>query len=309
MKSRILASLLVILIAVLLLGAQTTLRGTWSANLSGADNWIQVSFQDADGGHHSSSFDLNRAKVTLGDKQGPVQFTVTRDAGTFVFNGSVQGELASGFVGFSANPQYTADMSALGYPNITERQLFRMAMVDVTRKFASDLNSAGYSKLGIDQLIRMSIHGADAAFIRNMAYAGYKNLSTEDLVRMRIHDVTPEFVHLMAANGFTNLDGEQLVRMKIHDVDPEFVKAVRQAGFTNIDGEELVRMKTHNVSPEFITKVKQLGYNDVTPEQIIQLSIHDVSADYISQAKSAQQDIRLDEIIRIKIHGGRRARL
>ena len=330
-------TLLLAITLVSLLGAQTKLRGTWSAELSGSEPWLQVSFQDA-GGHHGSSFDLNRANIKLGDKQGPVQFAVTRDAGTFAFNGNVQGQLASGFVEFTANPQYVTEMAALGYPNLTEKQLFRMAMVDVSKKFVSDLNAAGYSKLGVDQLIRMSIHGADATFIREMAGAGYKNLAPEDLIRMRIHDVTPDFVKQMAANGYSNLSGESLVRMKIHDIDPEFAQAIRKAGFTSVDTEdlvrmkihdvtpefiakiqqlgfkditveELVRMKIHDVSPEFIAKVKQLGYNDVSADEIVRLAIHDVSADYISQAKSGQPDISLDAIIRMKIQGGRRARL
>src|SRR5512144_954812 len=115
MKSRIAASLLLVASAVLILGAQTKLRGTWSAKLADSQAWIQISFRDANG-LHSSSFDLDRANVRLGASQGPVQFTVARDAGTFAFSGSVQGDLASGFVEFSANPQYVTDMAALGYP-------------------------------------------------------------------------------------------------------------------------------------------------------------------------------------------------
>src|SRR4051795_11227426 len=148
MKLRITASLLLVLVLVFALNAQTKLRGTWAAELSDPEPWIQVSFQDG-GGHHGSSFDLNRANVKLGEKQGPVQFTVARDAGTFVFDGTVNGKLASGFVEFTSNPQYVTDMAALGYPNITDKQLFRMAMVDVSKKFVADLNGIGYSKLDV----------------------------------------------------------------------------------------------------------------------------------------------------------------
>jgi hypothetical protein len=71
----------------------------------------------------------------------------------------------------------------------------------------------------------------------------------------------------------------------------------------------LIRFKSHDVTPEFIAQVKQLGFNDVTPDEIVRLKSHDISPEYIAQAKSGQQDISLDEIIRIKSRGGRRARL
>ena len=309
MKMRRAASLLLLSFLTVCLQAQTNkLRGTWTANLSDAKPWMQMSFQDGNG-QYSHSFDSDTAASQLAGKQGPVQFTITRDAGTFVFDGTVKGDLASGFVDFTANPQYVSDMAALGYPNLTDRQLFRMAMVDVKKQFVADLNSAGYAKLGADQLIRMSMHDVNAAYIQAMASAGYKNLKPEDLIRTRIHDLTPEFVKEMAASGYSDLSGEQLVRLKIHGVDPGFVKAVKQAGLTNVDADELVRMKIHDVTPESIAKVKQLGYSDVTAEQMVRLSIHDVTPEYIAQAKSAQQDISLEEIVRMKIQGGRRARM
>src|SRR4051794_39651436 len=118
MKLRAFASLFVafpitLTVAVLTINAQSTLRGTWSAQLSKSEPWIQVSFQDARG-HHGSSFSLRDAGVQLG-AQGPVQFTVTREAGSFAFTGAVKGDLASGFVEFTSNPEFPRSMASLGY--------------------------------------------------------------------------------------------------------------------------------------------------------------------------------------------------
>ena len=69
-------------------------------------------------------------------------------------------------------------------------------------------------------------------------------------------------------------------------------------------------MKIHDVTPEFVAKVKQLAsLQDVSPEELVRLRIHDVTPDYIEKAKSGRQDISLEDIIRMKTHGGREARL
>jgi hypothetical protein len=288
--------------------AQSTFRGTWSADLNANRVLLRTDFNRGDN-HYGNTFEVSRAELKPGASPGSVDFNITRDAGTFHYSGTMKNDLASGFVDFTPNPEFAPGMAQLGYTNLTPDQVFRMAHVDVTRQFVRGLNDVGYKNLGIEQLVRMALHDADSNFIRALESAGYKDLSPEQVVRLRIHDVTPEFVKQMAADGFTNLDAGELVRMKIHDVDPDFVAAIRKLGFTNLNTEDLVRMKIHDVTPDFIAKLKQLGFADITPEEAVRLRIHDVSADDVAQAKAAQQNISLEEIIRMKIHGGRRARL
>ena len=83
------SSLLVFLLAICLQAQTNKLRGTWTANLSDAKPWMQMSFQDGDG-QYSHSFNSEMATTQLLGKQGPVQFTITREAGTFIFEGTVR---------------------------------------------------------------------------------------------------------------------------------------------------------------------------------------------------------------------------
>ena len=52
------------------------------------------------------------------------------------------------------------------------------------------------------RLVRMGIHGATPANIKALQDAGIRGQSVEDLIRFRIHKVTPEFIRAMEARGY-----------------------------------------------------------------------------------------------------------
>lgn len=79
----------------------------------------------------------------------------------------------------------------------------------------------GYRDLSHKQLMSMSIHGVTPAFIRELSEAGYRNLGADDLVRMRIHGVTPDYIRSMRAAGYKLPNADQLVRMRISGFRPD----------------------------------------------------------------------------------------
>ena len=98
-----------------------------------------------------------------------VQFTWTREAGTFRFNGSFDQGRGSGTYTFTQDQTFVNNMAGAGYKNLTVDDIVRLAVIDVT-----------------------------VAHVRGLAQAGYPNLSLDDVVRTRIHRVTPEFVRDLA---------------------------------------------------------------------------------------------------------------
>ena len=101
-----------------------------------------------------------------------VQFTWTREAGTFRFNGSFDQGRGSGTYTFTQDQAFVNNMAGAGYKNLTTDDIVRLAVIDVT-----------------------------VAHVRGLAQAGYPNLSLDDIVRTRIHRVTPEFVRDLAGSA------------------------------------------------------------------------------------------------------------
>ena len=98
-----------------------------------------------------------------------VQFSWTREAGTFRFMGSFDQGRGSGTYTFTPDQAFVTNMGNAGYRNLSSDDIVRLAMIDVT-----------------------------VAHVRGLAQAGYPNLSLDDVVRTRIHRVTPQFISDLA---------------------------------------------------------------------------------------------------------------
>jgi hypothetical protein len=225
MKPRVFAALLVLLPVFAFYDIQQApVRGTWTVDHA-CKNFVDLQTNFRSGrGLHGNTMKISRNDIKPGATQGTVQFTVTRSAGTFSFTGTLVEDMGSGQVQFTANPQFPKDMAALGYTEISDSDLLRMALNDFGPQFVRDLQQVGYTKLPLESVIRMKIHEADAEFVRALAQVGFKNRDPEELIRMRIHDATPDFIQQMRTAGYANLTAEDFIRMRIHDVTPEFAQ-------------------------------------------------------------------------------------
>ena len=119
-----------------------------------------------------------------------VQFSWTREAGTFRFSGSFdQGRGAGSYV-FTPDQAFITNINALGYRNLSSDDIVRLAMVDLTVAHVRGLNQAGYNNIPLDDLVRTRIHRVTPQFIQDLAGVGYRNVALEDLVKMSIHGAT-----------------------------------------------------------------------------------------------------------------------
>ncbi|RKN05299.1 hypothetical protein D7035_21480 [Aquimarina sp. AD1] len=60
--------------------------------------------------------------------------------------------------------------------------------------------------------------------------------------------------------------------------------------------------KIHNVTPEFIKTFEDIGYKNITADQAQSLRIHGVTPEFVKSLKEQDNDVSLDQAIRIKIH-------
>jgi len=296
--------------------ATPTIQGTWRADADNywtrADNerWISVQLQ----------YDRNNVGIgvparelpALADArgEGPLHFSLQRDAGTIDFTGRLDYGRASGDFRFFPNPDFAPGMAKIGIGTLSSEDVWRSALHDVSRRFAQDVQRQGAGRsegrLDIDELVQMKIHGVTPEFIQAMRDLGYKDLPVRKLVEMRIHGITPDFVKDFAALGYKSLDVDDLVKMRIHGVTTQMVKDLNALGYKDLAISDLVKMRIHGVTPDYIKRMRDAGYGGVKVEKLVEFRIHGVDEDLVQRAKAhGFNNLSADDLIDLAIHGRR----
>jgi hypothetical protein len=313
-------------------------EGTWWSDSdsywtrSNSERWVNIQLErdGSNGGIGVPERDVPALRDRRAD--GPIHFTLRRDAGAFDFTGRIAEGRGRGDFTFTPDADFITGMGRLGYPRLTDEDVWRFAMHDVTRDYVTGFKNAGYQldtsdliksrihgatptfaqemkaqglgKPDIDDLVKMRIHGVTPEFIKAMRDLGYKDLAIEDLVKLRIHGVTPDFVKGMASLGFKNQSLDDLVNFRIHGITPDFIKAFGDLGYKSLDAEDLVKMRIHGVTPQFIRDLNALGYKDLAIEDLVKLRIHGVTPEYIRQMRDAGYGgVKIDRLVQFRIHG------
>jgi hypothetical protein len=276
--------------------ASAPTMGTWTseARTGWSDNAGEARWQfnlRTDQGDNNWGFGLRPSEVqglpaaAFEGTASDVQFTWTREAGTFRFTGSFDGGRGSGRYQFAPSEAYIAAMRKYGY-QVAPADTPRLAVLDVNTAYVRELQDTGYSKLPLDELTRMRIHRVSAADIREFRALAFDGLSTDMLVRLRIHQVTPDFVRGLTARGYRGLLAEDLVKMRIHRVTIEEIDELKTLGFGGLGPDELVKFRIHRVTPAFIREMRAAGFADVTEDQLMKMRIHRVDAQFVKDARA-----------------------
>lgn len=264
-----------------------TFTGTWTAEVKTdktdkADERIQFSFsRRADGNH--SNFGQDYA---LTDFQGltreqaraaastPVNFRLVREAGTIECEGVFRNGHGAGTWRLAPSAAFRSAMSSRGY-DLSDEEMFKSAMLDVTTGFVDDLKAIGFERLEF-----------------------------EDVVKAVIFKITPQFAAEMKALGFGEMGLEELVKARIFKIDAAFAREVREMGFGEQQSmEQLVKLRIFKVTPDFLREIKGEGLALNSIEDAVKLRIFKVDADFIRRARaSGHTDLSVEELVRLRIH-------
>jgi hypothetical protein len=296
MRKNIIFSLFSFLFIVIVIGgvvivAQTSITGTWTANSrEDKEGKINLNLErrslDGNGKHqvgesfsYSDFQGLSREQA----QNGKVSFRLVREAGTIQCDGEFVNGKGSGTFVFTPNTGFIDAMRGRGFDfaksngrqngdiEINDR-LFTAAAINVTTALADDLLAANFGKLDVEDLFKAAIFKIDGKFMAEMKATGFPNLGMEDLVKARIFKIDANYVRQVQDMGFEKEDFEGLVKFRIFKVTPEFLVDLKNEGFTNLSSEEVVKFRIFNIDTDFIRKAKTENPN-VTVEEMVQMKI------------------------------------
>ena len=231
-------------------------RGTWSLN-----NWtpgdgvqLTLNYRKATSRWSWSNTQPIEDLEGLTTKQlraahSDVTFTMSRDAGTFSFEGSITLGLGRGGFEFVPDPSFAIKLAALGYKPLDDDpvSILFMAIRDVSLEYAAEVKNSGLKDVELPDLLRLLDHGVDLEFIRALTVAGYANLTADDVVGFRDHGIDSAYLRAMKTSGPSDLSADELIRLHDHGVRPDYVARISSAGYGDLTVDQIIKLHDHGI--------------------------------------------------------------
>ncbi len=285
---------------------QDDLPGTWELRPTTTPGMVHLRLVEGNNTHGTNVPLASLEGLTeaqLAGAGGPVQFRITRDAGTLQFDGVLRSGVAAGTFSFMPNPAFPAELVKRGFTTPTAREQYQLARADIGYAFLDELNRLGYAKPDTAGLVKAGQHGVNATYLREMGALGYALGSLPPLITLRDHGVTPDYVRGMAQEGYAKLPADTLRQARDHGVGPEYVKGMREAGYTGLTLEALINARDHGVTPEYVRALGDGGYRGLPLDQVVRTRDHGITADYISGMRQLGYTLSIEDLVRARDHG------
>ena len=293
-----------VLVAAFAAPAAAQLEGAFTLGRSDKDpdNRVHLNLVYNDG-HSNYSRMVERSALTdvvrTGDR---ITFALRREPGAFTFEGRGSLDRASGWYGFTGNPEFRQQLEKLGFREIEAKELFVFAMDDLTAAKVRQLQQMVSNRLDTPELVRLINHGAGFDYVQAMTGLGFKSLTSDDYRRARDHGVSESYVREMAGLGM-KLSFQELIRTRDHGVTPDFVRAMRSAGF-QVSHDELVRARDHGVTADYLQRMGGFGYDKLPLGEYIRMRDHGVTPDYVqSMRELGYTNLSANDLVRMRDHG------
>jgi beta-lactamase regulating signal transducer with metallopeptidase domain len=281
------------------------LTGTWEVTPSRRAGYVHLRLSQG-----GNSFSADIPTTQLGDRAsliatgtGPIQFNITREAGTFQVEGTVRAGSGAGTFTFVPNQAFAAEMAKRGFARPTALDLLAFARQDVGLVYLDELSAQKYTQPALPLLIRAANHGVGLDYLREMGRSGYRLGTLEALITLRDHGVTPDFIRELRDQGLASLSADELLRARDHGVDGEYVGGIATLGYKGLGLDRLLQLRDHGVDPDYIRGMREQGYR-LEPDELLKARNHGVTPDYVtSLADFGYTKLSMDELLGARNHG------
>jgi beta-lactamase regulating signal transducer with metallopeptidase domain len=287
------------------IGSRDNVAGTWELRPSRSRDFVLLRIGAgpfAWNGEFPAS-DIERLlSRPVADVNGPVRFSIAREAGSLDIEGSLNNGTGSGTFSFVPSETFIAGLTRRGFSRPTAQQLFALAQNDIGFEFIDELAAQKYERPDVENLVRAAHHGVGTDFLREMGQAGYRVGTLDALIRFRDHGVDPDYVRGMRAQGVSDLSPDDIVRARDHGVDPEYIAALKSLGYSTVPFDMLIRARDHGVEGEYLRGMRQLGYM-FTLDEAIRARDHGVDPEFAGRMRKLGYTLGAEDLIRARDHG------
>ncbi len=267
-------------------------KGLWFATIK--DDKINIEFK-SDGNDEnrrwSSSANFDQREFSSLPRNEKAEFTITREAGTIVFNGKFDEDQGYGRYKFTVNKEFKEFAAFKNIKNMEDEEYFSFFLMNVKRSYVQFLNDNGFKELTKNQIISMSAFKIDAPYINYWKRIGYTNITPNNLVSLKSLKIDSVYVEDIRKAGYTDLTIQQLISFKSQRITGEYINSLRKAKLrTPSKGElpqekpsaaEIVRSKAMNVDTNYIAAVRDAGFPDLSSQTINTLKSQQITPAFI----------------------------
>ena len=313
-------------------------EGSWFATIK--KEKIRFEFRGDDEDHNwsnSTDFMLNEFPSLPRTQKG--DFTLTREAGSILFNGKFDDDQGYGHYKFTGNKDFADFLSKQGIAGMDENDLFSFFIVNVKKDYVEMLNRNGYKALSKNELISMAalkvdepyiqmwkqngykdlspnelVSGKalniDNAYVSEIRKAGYKDLSFNQLISFKAQHITGEYINSLqkaklkegkVSNENDLPDPNQLSAYKAMNIDSSFIRSFEAVGYHDIPYNDLTTMKALHITPEFVKDFQEMGYNDISIISLSSLKSLNVNKEFIKSFNDiGYTKIPLNDLVTLK---------
>jgi hypothetical protein len=318
-------------------GLDAKVEGQWYATLK--KDSVEMVFRSVTDTHIWNSGG-NFLKTELSsipfDKMGT--FSVTRDAGTMVFNGTFDGDGGVGHFKFIPNKKYIEYVSTIQQGKYDEHNVMDMMTIDVSTDYLRAIVSYGYTDVkagtfealkyfrvskgdlyfwkhsgvkdvNVDELYIAKIYHMDSTFVRSVQNLVSGEITFQQLITLKSKGITPEYIRsIVQAKRANRAAGDtawirpdlaDVIHSKFEDVDSTYIRSIAATGF-NLPEDKLYQFKRAGITPGYINEIKAMGYNP-TYEDMLGIKHFNITADFIkSYTDIGYTNISINELIQLK---------
>jgi hypothetical protein len=271
-------------------------EGSWFATIKGEE--VKMEFRSDEDEHNwSSGSDFKLGEFSSLPKNQKGDFTLTREAGSILFNGKFDGNQGYGHYKFTASKEFKSFLSEHHITETGEGDDFAFFMINIKKGYVQMLERNGYTGLTKNELISMGALKVDEPYIQFWKANGYPHLTSNQLVSGKALGITAEYVSEIRKAGYTKLSFDQLVSFKATGINGKYISSLHGAhskikkpgdddDTNTIPARQIISVKALNVKPDYISSIQKMGYANISIDDITSMKALGVTPEYIESLKA-----------------------
>jgi hypothetical protein len=261
--------------------ADDTTNGQWAVDrVAESSSRVQLDLRSEskahDNSHWESEHDAELSQVGLSaadlDSGGKhVQFTIARDAGSFVCDGWAGHGHANGTFTFTPNAAFADGLRRRGFTAVPAEKVLASASLDLTLAYIDAVSASGYPRMAYDRYITFRALGITPDSIAGLRKTFGGILEAEQVVSLTALHVTPAYVDELRSLGIGPLSAQKAVELKALGIDRSYVERLAKVGYAHLGAGELVQMKALGIDEAYIQHLADHGMRNLTVSQLVRM--------------------------------------